>query len=263
MRSLFGCLVVSVCLVLFIKSAPARGDPVVVNPGYDLLQTVPGTQAYQIPMEGVPLGTYDFGGSIGVQNVGMTDTIVQRLDQAVAPSLPGAAPEISVQVDALQLRTVDQTNMGMGYGYYYVTLQSLHGGTPSTGGLDISFNGDGSSGTFTSWLDIYCDIHYGALDGPIVGPEELVLAGVSPTNWAREPFATVPPAVVINGVNAFLNGVDTSADFWPLLTADNPLVEQATNGVHVTIDGEVPEPASLSLLMVGFFGLMSRRRRAA
>jgi hypothetical protein len=45
-----------------------------VDSGYDLFQTQDGTffnfGTGPVPLMGVPLGTYNFGGTIGVQNVG-------------------------------------------------------------------------------------------------------------------------------------------------------------------------------------------------
>ena len=71
-----------------------------VSAGYDLFQTQPGTSLDPailqpsfpnpfplpiplplpvIPLEGVPLGTFDFGGTVCDQSVGNTDTIIRRL----------------------------------------------------------------------------------------------------------------------------------------------------------------------------------------
>ena len=66
-----GALVVAFC-------RPVRAD-VVVQPGWDLFETVPGTSFSGVPFVGVPLGTFDFdndfGRGLGVKSVGLTDTI--------------------------------------------------------------------------------------------------------------------------------------------------------------------------------------------
>src|SRR5438105_138265 len=49
-----------------------------VAPGWDLFATQPGTSFMGVPFTGVPLGTFNFGGTIGTQPTGDTDTIVQR-----------------------------------------------------------------------------------------------------------------------------------------------------------------------------------------
>ena len=50
-----------------------------INAGYDLLETVAGTTFGGVASQGVPLGSFNFGGTIGTQAVGTTDTIVHRL----------------------------------------------------------------------------------------------------------------------------------------------------------------------------------------
>jgi hypothetical protein len=54
--------------------------------GFDLFRTDPAGTVFQtsptgpqISFAGVPLGTFNFGGTIGTQSTGLTDTIVQRL----------------------------------------------------------------------------------------------------------------------------------------------------------------------------------------
>jgi len=71
---------------------------------------------------GVPLGPA----------TGNTDTIVQRLSDAIFPGAPGpgnAAPAISTNLSALQLETMAPVNFaGDGLDNYFVTLQSVGGG---------------------------------------------------------------------------------------------------------------------------------------
>ena len=74
-----------VCLALFLAViiAPQTSQATtIVNPGWDLFETLPGTMFLGHEFTGVPLATFDFGGPIGRQNIGATDTIVQRLNQA-------------------------------------------------------------------------------------------------------------------------------------------------------------------------------------
>jgi hypothetical protein len=109
-----------------------------VNRGWDLLRTDPSSTADGVHWQGVSIGAYDFGGSIGVQNVGDTDTIIHRTADAAASAYGSWVDNVPVSIEALQLRSVDQVNLGAGLGYYYVTLQSLRGGSVSSGTMSIS-----------------------------------------------------------------------------------------------------------------------------
>lgn len=120
----------------------SRAQTNTVNPGWDLLQTVSGTTFQGVPFFGVPLGSYDFDGTIGVQDVGNTDTIIQRLTAGTVPS-----PTISIQMNALQLETAAPTSLfGGPLGLYFITLQSVRGGSASAGNMTIDFG----AGTFNS-----------------------------------------------------------------------------------------------------------------
>src|ERR1700737_2000421 len=89
-----------------------------VAAGWDLFQTVsPGTTFGGQEFEGVPLGSYDFGA--GAQPTANTDTIVHRLSAANAPSTT-----INIELTALQLKSVNPTDFGLGPDFYYITLQS-------------------------------------------------------------------------------------------------------------------------------------------
>lgn len=65
----------------------ANAGPV-VNPGYDLFESLPCTTFGGVAFQGVPIGTFNFGGTIGTKSVGVTDRIIQRL----APAGAGARP---------------------------------------------------------------------------------------------------------------------------------------------------------------------------
>jgi len=116
-----------------------RAGNITVNAGYDLLQTAGTTQFMGISFTSVPLNTFDFGGSIGVKTVLHTDTILQRMSDAVV-SASGDTVRVAEQLDALQMKSVNPYT-GTDFGtpitnqYLYVTLQSARvgGGTISTG----------------------------------------------------------------------------------------------------------------------------------
>ena len=104
------------------KASASVLDSARVRVGYDLLQTNSSSTAFPGlgNLMGVPLGTYNFGGSVGTVSVGNTDTIVQRLADAVTSTLPGTAPTIADQLDALDLETVAPVNFeGFGVNNYF------------------------------------------------------------------------------------------------------------------------------------------------
>jgi hypothetical protein len=207
-----------------------------VDPGYDLLATQPGTTFMGAPFEGVPLGSYNFGGVIGVQPVGTTDTIVQRLAAVSAPV--GTTPLL---MDALQLQSTTPISLGGGpLGFYYITLQSADNtGPASTGAMTINF----APNTFSSSLDVFFDVHFGALNGPIVLQSDAILSS-SGTAWGN---VAPPGAITIPGANLNLNGTNNAADFWPV----GPFTESEPGVTHSVDNAAVPEPATGALLLLG------------
>jgi hypothetical protein len=223
-----------------------RSDTVSVAPGYDLFETMSGSNFPGLgDLMGVPLGNFDFGGAIGNKNLGNTDTIVQRLDAATVTA-PGAipfpvtAPTINLSVVALQLETVNMVNFGgNGLANYFVTLTPT---VASTGTMDITF-ASAAGGTFASTLDLNLDIHKGSLNGAVVDSLTNVLLTNTGAGWGR-----IAPAgaVVINGVNFMLDGTDTNQDFWPV----PPVIEtHPGGGVHEVTNASVPEPSAWIMLL--------------
>jgi hypothetical protein len=157
-------------------------------------------------------------------------------------------------MDALQLETATPVSLGGGpLGYYFFTLQSSDGsGRASIGSMTIGFNNPGS-GTFTSFFDVFVDIHYGALNGPIVAQPAF------PLNNSGAPWSNVAPpgATLINGVDNLLNKADTANDFWP-----TTVIESEPGATHVvTPDVVTPEPSTLlaGALMLLPFGASTAR----
>ena len=225
-----------------------------VSPGWDLLQTQPGTNFAGVSFEGVALGNFDFGGTIGTKYVGATDTIMRRLDTAlVSGPFPETAAPIDIELVALQLRSTTPVDMGAGLDFYYVTLQS---GTPSTGQMKITFD-SADGGTFDSFFDVFFDIRLGCLTCGIVMSSQLHLTTADPGQWGRNP---PPQALEIDGVNRYLSGVsgDRSEDFWP-----GPLVHDASGAAKHLVAPTIPEPETYAMLLagLGLLGLTARRRR--
>jgi hypothetical protein len=254
----FRCpLILGVLGVLFLWSMPGRSRASdVVASGWDLFRTVsPGTMFGSIPFQGVPLGSFDFGGSIGTKPTGNADTIVRRLDNALPQD-----PVIPVEIVALQLQSVQPIDIGLGLDFHYVTLQSARGGPASLGQMTI--NGltqtEGQPhGAFDSFFDVFFDIRHGSLNGPIVfsSNDRIAASGL----WGH---VAPPGAVKIPDVNYLLNGTDISQDFWPI----TPIVEQGQLTIHM-VTHALPEPGATVLFCMGVLSLAGfawrRHKRAA
>src|SRR5262245_52211787 len=90
-----------------ILTAGIANAGTVVNPGYDLFESLTGTTFGGVAFQGVPIGAFNFGGAIGVKDVGVTDTIIQRLAPATGAAIP-------TQMIDLQLVSTTPTNFGLG-----------------------------------------------------------------------------------------------------------------------------------------------------
>lgn len=196
------------------------------------------------------MNPFDFGGSIGVKNVGSTDTIIQRLTAATGPT----PQEIAIQMLALQLVSVSPINLGAGLGLYFITLQSARGGPASTGKMTINFTPQ----TFDSFFDVFFDLRFEDLNGPIVQSTNLQLSS-SGVPWSN---LAPPGSLLIDGVNNLLNGSNTNNDFW----AGGLIIHEHPNGAqHVASSTTVPDSGStftlLGLTLVGiavFLGKFGR-----
>ena len=220
-----------------VMSGELRADNLFpVNAGYDLFQTVPDNTIYNgIHFGGVPLGTFDFGsGPVGVGNA---DTIIQRT-QAVNAS--GGTTNLSVR--ALQLKSETQV---MGHYLYALLDQAAQAAWES----DLTHNIMKINATtfdainFRAWFQIHAD----SLDGAIVD------SGFADLSSNDSPWRNEPPAgaVLIDGVNHNLNGVNENADFWP---------KPIHNGPHDVITA-IPEPSTFALAASGVVALLYRLRR--
>ncbi len=228
------CLMIAgVMALLAVLAAPGISQADYVAKGYDLFMTLAGTTFDGVAFKGVPLGTFDFGkGPVGT---GLTDTIVQRLDNVNSPS-----GTTDLLMRALQLETTNPTalpGIDPTVQNYFVTLNP---DVASRGLMTINF----APQTFDSTLDVNFEIHAGSLNGPVVFAGETTLQS-SGTAW-QHPHPS-PQDVLIPGVNYLLNGKNENNDFWPLGVLHT--------GPHPVVPATVsPEPSSLTLLGLGAFG---------
>ena len=132
--------------------------------------------------------------------------------------------------------------------------------------MDITFDVTGDAGTFDSLINVDYDIRFSAVKLMDPTPDDItslskVGEGILPLTsgdslWNRNhPFN----ALLINGINHNLNGVDLGMDFWGLPEETHP-----SGATHNPIPSTVPEPTTIALLGIGLVGLAGaevRRRR--
>ncbi len=227
-------------LATLVPGPTALAAPI-VDPGWSLFQTDPATTSFfGFAFEGVPLGDFDFGGTIGLETVGPTDTIIRRLSAAADPSAM-----VATVVDAFQLRSVGEVSiLGGPLGIYYLTLSSARGGPASTGTMTIGFGPEGDPhGTYSSSFDLFVDIRLGSGFGPILDSRLISIPDSGAVPWRHEPTGPIQ----IPGVNVNLNGVDSQNDLWAIgmISKTTP---NGSIGSHNA--GAVPD-AGGSLLLFG------------
>lgn len=223
-----------------------------VAPGYDLLYTLPGTEynfggfAGVQSFSGVPLGTFDFGGTTGIQNVGETDTILYRTEAAT--SSDGL---IDIEMVALSLRSDNVFSLDGVSPAEYWTVNLLQD-TGST--MNISFNAAGTGGTFDSNLNFLVEF-VGETSNVSTGPIAVNMSQTDST-WGRDPLNN---NILIPGINYHLNGFDNSEDFFTGIAMHGP------QHTHKTIDiNGVPEPSTYITFGAAsvFLFFMARRKRS-
>jgi hypothetical protein len=213
-RSIHQVALVATAFALSALPQESRAAATVLA-GWDLFETAGGTTFMGVPFVGVPLGSFDFGGSIGVKPTGTTDTIVERMGNSVGPGLTAPVP---IELVALQLVSAVPFSFGLeAPALHYLTLQkhrSLLEGGPgpsSTGMITVTVGPEAPAhGTFDSFFDVYFDLRHGSLTGAIDTSGMLTMSS-SGSSWGH----TAPPGAIIQDVNYLLNGTNNLNDFHP------------------------------------------------
>jgi hypothetical protein len=247
-------------LLLLGFSQPGFAAVFGVLAGSDYFVTMPGTTFSGVAFNGVPVGP---GGS---------DTIVERTTAVPLGTGSGGSGTTPLLMAQLELVSAVPTNLGLGVGFYYITLQSARGGAASTGNMTINLTaGDDHTsavpeGTFTSSLDVFFDVRLGSATGAIAQSTDLVLTN-SGALWDANP---TPSDLLVPGLVGNLNAnfhtnkiqnVDINdMDFFPVGT----FTESAPGGadVHVVTNAQMPEPGTMLLIAGGLLVLSRVRRRA-
>ncbi len=252
-------------LVSFVAGSASQAA-LIIEAGFDLFPSTgfldldgPGPAPLQA-YNGVPFSSFDFGIPFDSQSVGAADTIIER---TATLNVPGSSGSIPIEIVGLQLQSAvpyDPDGPGpLPLGSYFATLESRRSlseggpGPASTGMINVTETNPGVGGTFNSFFDVYFDLRIGALNGPILG-SGLKQFTSGPGLWQRtQPGGSMVPA--ITGVDYFLNGSNTQADFW----VSAPVVHDAGAGTQHIID-PVPEPGT-ALFGVACLGFVAGRRR--
>jgi hypothetical protein len=162
--------------------------------GSDYLRTTAGT-FYNFP----GIGIVEFVGSpiISIPPVGQTDTIVERLDNAVV----GGAP-IPIQITALSLVSKYHVLVGGNLYDVAVTLDpanlALYTGTMTVGFTNPITNPILNGGTFTSTLTVYFLAQFTPISAgaPFSVPGMIVLTAGPGSQWKPCSFPLVSPPLV-------------------------------------------------------------------
>lgn len=241
---------------------------VTILEGYDLLHTTSASLFIGgsfVEFEGVPLMTFDFGGSIGVQSVGGVDTIVHRTATGVGAY--SGSVDIPIEFVALQLVSVAPV-AALGGQVVFLTLDLS---APSVGSTHLTFGatepesiptvglpyyttaGNGH-GTIDNTFTINFELRAADASGPLLGSGSKSFGTPSPAEWSHFPMAGHGP--LIEGVNYLLNGSDQGNDLWLNSTV---LLHDAGDGTHGVSN---PEPEHYAVIgALGLVGFAVYRRR--
>lgn len=192
---------IQVTATLVVMCAGCQQVNAAIASGWELLETTHVLTLEGIQWKGVPLGTFDFGGQVGVREVGTADTVIRR--EFESETWPDQVC-YNLVVEALQWVSVNPFDAGAGQDLHYITLSSPTGG----GRLNtfVGWDGQGVGPVCDHSVPIAFEVRKGALDGPVVrfgsawlGMMDMCWSAQSPTG-----------ALVLPGINdAFWVGCDT------------------------------------------------------
>jgi hypothetical protein len=258
MKRIANLFLLSLALVIGLRPVSAANFSVLA--GSDYFATQPGTTFAGVAFNGVPTGP------------GNTDTIIERTQTVQLGTGAPATGTTPLLMTQLELVSATQFSfMGGPVGFYYVTLQSVHGGPASTGTMTINLtsNDDHSpanpEGNFSSSIDVFFDVRLGSANGTIVNSSDLVLTS-SLTNWDANPTPLdllVPGLVGDVTANFHTNKIQNvdlnQMDFFPVgaVTESHP-----TGATHVVTNTQTPEPGTIALFGTALLVLWPLRRQA-
>jgi hypothetical protein len=241
------CLLVLLVLLGSFTIAAARSETVAL--GSDYFQTVPGS--------GDSSGTwFNFGAGIGVVDfqgapnaLGQTDTwVIRQADATInGPAIP---------IQLMDLSLVSEAPVLVSGNLYNVSL-SLNPADKSKGSITIL--GSTSGGTFNSTLNVFFDANFTPVKGgsPFQVQSEVTISGTD-QKWLPTP---PPGAVIVPGpygqpwANLHSGLPPGEVDFF-----GDPMECSGSNGCHVVVPAELPEPPALLLVVPAVVGMFWKLR---
>ena len=206
--------------------------------GFDLLTSIPPAEVFgnpvifdpdgpsgnpPIPMQGLPLGAFDFGGTIGVVPTGDADTIIRR----TSPLLYDDAP-VPIEIVALQLVSTTPISLspfGADVTDFLVLSLDDGGFDPSVGNLAAnngffpiqSFCYDSNCNATGVGLELNYALRQGTPDGPILATGSDTMHSFLPSGndprqfapWAYDPDLATGQLIDKNSNIAFFSVIGT------------------------------------------------------
>jgi len=225
-----------------LLSQPAHADVILL--GTDYLQTISPTNfllaGLLIDLQGLAIGPEK------------TDTKVERKsDCTITLSVFGSSCTIPTEMIALSLQSTINP----------LLLVRESPTLASNGHLDLTSDGSGTGGTFTSFFDVFFEISVNG--GATWTPQPsltLTTCSGSSSSWSTAPTAStllVPGPVGSQAANFHTGKAPGEADFYISSVCE----EHPGAGVHSAIPTAVPEPGTAVLLLpgLGLLGVLRRR----
>ncbi|MCH8004951.1 MAG: PEP-CTERM sorting domain-containing protein [Planctomycetes bacterium] len=240
------------CLLLpaVVFGARSTASASLIDPGFDFFRTldgafIPDFGFGDVSVMGVPLG--------GPGDLGVTDTIVERL-QGINPfDPPGGFGTVDIELVALHLVSIVPLDIGQLVDVHVTVnkngiipgLPQPDALAPSLGTMDI-FHTNPDGGTFSSSLTVNADVIFTIPGGDPANPLDVILS---------QPAAPV----LLQGTGTWKHTPPSGYPINPLFPAGGFFIQPGFNhqGPHPT--DPVPAPGTLALLAIG--GLLIRRRR--
>ncbi len=239
----------------------SRASASVINPGFDLWATAPGTQVDLtgvpgivnpiVPLQGAPL-----------PGLGDVDTIIERLNGAAPFPVAGAPAPIAIELVALSLTSVSPVDIGGTLFNMEIISGSLLGEPANPlGQMTVTHDFGNGGNFFVDSLPVDSKATFTEVGNPLnffdVFIPVVFVGAVG--QWAHTPGPLDPHDDIEFPAGDFFAGIDpfTREKLPPISHPAGPGFPPGH--IHVVRAGNIPAPGTLALL--GIAGLMGARRR--